>query len=290
MGFNYIIIIICGFGCFAALGYAFTNLFLLSKYSTYEERAVQALGKELGQIHVYIDPKKLFHISIMVTVLFFLIGFSLGGGDLLTGLIFGAGLGACGYVSPRIIIFYLLQKRLEKLNKELPATLDLLSSSLRAGLSLHQAILRNQSNFPPVIAQEFGIIAHECRLGRSLAEALNHWSERITLLDVKIIVIASEISLKRGGNLSETYDTLAQLIREKFVFQKEIATLTSEGRMQALVMTALPFVMLIIMTLIKREMMMDFMKSTIGMFSIGLVVVMQVAAYLWIKKIVTIEP
>lgn len=281
--------VFAGVGCFVALGYSVTSLLFVSHYSNYEQRTIQSLGKQLSRINAYVDPVWLYQLTIVLVVFFFLLGFAVGGGDLFSGVIFGLFLAGIATVAPRMIISYLIRKRMDKLNRELPAGLDLISSSLRAGLSLHQAISRNLENLPPIMAEEMAIVAHECRLGNSLSEALNHWSERMDLLDVKIIVIASEISLKRGGNLTETFDTLGQLIRQKFVFQKEITTLTSEGRLQALVMTVLPFVMLVIMTIIKREMMIEFMTSNVGMMLIFLVLIMQVTAYFWIRKIVSIE-
>jgi len=108
-------------------------------------------------------------------------------------------------------------------------------------------------------------------------------------MDVKLTVIASELSLRHGGNLAETYRNLARTIRERFMFQKEVQTLTTEGRMQAIVMTLLPFVILIIMTIIRPKVMLQFLSSPIGIGSVIMVLVMQIIAYFWIKKVMEID-
>lgn len=278
-----------GFGCMACLGYSICALFLVSRYSSYEERSVKALGSQLSQINAYIDPRWLFHLSVVMTVFCFLLGFAFGAGDIGFGLLFGICFAVAGAIAPRIVIGYMIAKRLDKLNRQLPMGLDMLSSSLRAGLTLRQAIERNLKNLPSVMAEEMSVVIHETRLGSGLTEALKHWADRVGLLDARIIVISAEISLRRGGSLTDTFDTMAELIRAKYVFKKEITTLTSEGRMQALVMTLLPFVILIIMTLVQREMMLEFMMSRLGVVLLLVVLIMQVGAYFWIRKIVSIE-
>jgi len=142
---------------------------------------------------------------------------------------------------------------------------------------------------PPTIASEFKIILNECRLGSSLPDALRHWSNRIDLMDVKLTVIASELSLRHGGNLAVTYRNLSKTIRERFMFQKEVQTLTTEGRMQAIVMTLLPFVILIILTLVRHTQMLEFLSSMIGIASVILVLIMQITAYIWIRKVMDID-
>ena len=98
---------ITGAGCLAAFGYSLANLFFVSRYSTYEERAIKSLGHKLKQINVMIDPEWLYHLSVVVTVACFLCGFALGGGDVLKGTVLGAMLGVMGFMAPRIIIAYL---------------------------------------------------------------------------------------------------------------------------------------------------------------------------------------
>jgi tight adherence protein B len=262
---------------------------MMTRYSTYEERAVQSITQGLDQMFLFIDPARLHHIGMALAGLAFLVGFVLGGATPVVGGLCGLVGAALGLLAPRVVLRRMVRKRMEKLNEQLPDGLDTLSSSLRAGLTLGQAIERNASRLPPPLAQEFGVISQELRLGTSLDNALQNWSTRNQLIDVKLIVVASSIAMRLGGNLAETYGNLASLIRDRYMFERELDAMTAEGRLQAIVMAAIPFVLFIILLFLNRDPMLAFIASTIGKFMLAMVVAMTVAAYFWIRKIVTIE-
>jgi len=276
------------FGCFGALTYSLVKL-LYSERLGYEDRAVAALGKKLSQLYVFIDPERFYHFCIVAVVICFLLGFMMGAGNVVAGLLIGAVLGSLGLVVPWVIVSFMVQKRLQQLAEQLPEGLDMLSSSLKAGVTLPQAIARCADKVPAPLRQELRVITQEQRLGHSVVDALHHWAERTGLRDIKLVVIASEVSLRLGGDLAGNYGTLSQLIRQRHMFQREISALTAEGRLQGILMAALPFIVLAIMSLIDRERMLPFITSTLGICLIALVAMMQIGAYFWIKKITNIE-
>ncbi|HBC86903.1 MAG TPA: hypothetical protein DCZ94_08115 [Lentisphaeria bacterium] len=262
---------------------------ILTSKVSYEQAAADKFQKDLSQIYAIIPPENLVSLTIILSSGLFLVGFLLADANVVAGIILGLTMSAFGLFVPHMVISHLIRKRLEKLGDELPGTLEILASSLRAGLNLQQAINRNIDRMPPMAAQEFNIVLYECKLGKSLTEALDNFASRTGLMDIKLIAIASELSLKHGGNLAETYHNLSKLIREREIFHKEVTALTTEGRMQAVIMTILPFTIIILMTLIRRGEMLEFLASPIGVGSVLTVFVMQVIAYIWINKIVDID-
>ncbi|MCF7853773.1 MAG: type II secretion system F family protein [Candidatus Pacebacteria bacterium] len=274
--------------CLGVLGYLVADTFGRS-YSTYEQRSIEAFHEKLHQIYIFVDPEKFLKITQLITVLAFIVGFAFGAGNIVRGVFYGVALAAIGFVTPRIALYIIAKRRLEKINEQLPDALDMLGGSLRAGLTLSQAIERNASRTNPPLGQEFGVVCQELRLGTSLRDALRHWSDRVDVLDVKLVVIASDIALRLGGNLAETYEILGRLIRDRYMFRRELKAMTSEGRMQAIVMALIPFVLLLLLSLVNPDTMMPFLKSGMGKVLIGTVVVLTTLAYFWIKKIITIE-
>ncbi len=254
-----------------------------------EHKAGSAMARRLSSVYIVVPPENVMLIAILLSSFLFLLGFFLAGRNVVAGLTFGFIMAVFGFFIPHVVITRIVEKHLQKLNEELPPSLEMLSSSLRAGLTLRQAIERNLDRLPETVAQEFGIVIYECKLGKSLNEALDNFADRTGLMDAKLTAIASELSLRHGGNLSENFQNLAKLIRERYIFQKEVAALTAEGRMQAVVMTALPFAILVLMTLIRRTEMLEFLASPVGIGSVATVFVMQVLAYIWINKVVSIE-
>jgi tight adherence protein B len=271
--------------CIAFFGFRI----FFTHYSTYEELALRRINENLDQVYLFMDPLKFYHLSLFSGATFFLLGFAMGGTDLATGFLQGGVLGVLAYFVPGLLVRIRIRQRTEKLCQQLPETLDMLSSSMQAGLTLQQAIERGAKRLPNPIAQELGVITQECRLGTGIATAVNHFAERISVLELKIVSAATEISIRLGGNLSETYEKLGTMIRDRLMFEREMGAMTAEGRMQGIVMAMLPFVILVLMTFINRPLMLPFILSKVGICLLILVAVMQIAAYFWIKKITDVE-
>ncbi|HPN85316.1 MAG TPA: type II secretion system F family protein [Victivallales bacterium] len=266
--------------------------FLFARFlraGSFERHTGDVMARRLSKVYILVPPENLISITVMLSSFLFLSGFFLAGNKVVAGISLGFVMAVFGFFIPHIVISRLVEKHLQRLNEEIPPALEILSSSLRAGLTLRQAIERNIERLPNTVSQEFKIVLYECRLGKSLNEALNNFSERTGLMDAKLTAIASELSLRHGGNLSENYQNLARLIRDRYMFQKEVSALTAEGRMQAIVMTILPFAILLLMTLIRKKEMLEFLASPVGIASILTVFVMQVVAYIWINKVVSID-
>ncbi len=276
------------FASAVALGYFLVSVFVSSP--RIRERALSIVGAYNDvNISIVIPPERLYLMIVLSVALMFMLGMLLAAGNIVGGVILGTVLAVPGLFIPSMGVTYAVNKRMERIHEELPGALDILSSAMSAGLTLNQAISRNLDKIPATIASEFKIIDTECRLGASLVDAMKHWADRVPLMDVRLTAIATELALRRGGDLPGTYRKLSSTIRERAMFQKEVRTLTTEGRMQAVVMTLLPFVILVIMTLIRRSEMLQFLTSSVGIGAICVVVLMQIVAYLWIKKMITIN-
>ena len=181
------------------------------------------------------------------------------------------------------------RRRAEKVRAELPDALDMVSNSLSAGLTLPQALMRNLSHFPPLVSEEFARILYDTRLGYSIGGAFDNFAKRLPIPDVQMIVIASKIGVAHGGNLADSYRMLSTLLRDNMAFEAELKAMTTEGRMQAIVMSALPFAMIVLLGLVKRDLVAPLFTTGMGWGALGVLATMQLLAYLWIRKIVEIK-
>lgn len=171
----------------------------------------------------------------------------------------------------------------------LPDALDMIANSLSAGLTLPQAILRNLEHFPPAVGAEFARVIYDTSLGFSVAGAFDNFAARLPTKDVQMVAIASKIGVSRGGRLNENYRMLAEILRDHMAFERELRAMTTEGRMQAVVMSCLPVALILILGGIRPEMMKPLFTTGLGWTTLAALATMQALAYLWIKKIVTIE-
>ena len=190
---------------------------------------------------------------------------------------------------PEFIARRLRARRAAKVRAELPDALDMVSNSLTAGLTLPQALMRNLAHFPPLVAEEFARILYGTRLGYSIGGAVDNFAQRLPIPDVQMVVIASKIGVAHGGNLAESYRMLSTLLRDNMAFEEELRAMTTEGRMQAMVMSALPMVMIVLLGLVKRDLVAPLFTTGAGWGALAVLAVMQGLAYLWIRKIVDIK-
>lgn len=190
---------------------------------------------------------------------------------------------------PEFIAARLRAHRAAKVRAELPDALDMVSNSLTAGLTLPQALMRNLSHFPPLVAEEFARILSDTRLGYSIGGAFDNFARRLPIPDVQMVVIASKIGVAHGGNLAESYRMLSTLLRDNMAFEDELRAMTTEGRMQAMVMSALPMVMIVLLGLVKRDLVSPLFTTAAGWGTLLVLFAMQGLAYVWIRKIVDIK-
>lgn len=176
-----------------------------------------------------------------------------------------------------------------KFEQQLPDTLVLLATSLRAGYSLLQAVEAVASEAPNPTAREFGRAIAEARLGRSVPEALQGITERTQSKDFEWAVMAIEIQREVGGNLAEVLQTVADTMLARNRLRGEIKALTAEGRISAFVLGALPFAMALFLYTSNRDYLMPLLQETFGRIAIGVGIVLMIGGIIWLRKIIDID-
>ncbi|MFO7292080.1 MAG: type II secretion system F family protein [Acidimicrobiia bacterium] len=176
-----------------------------------------------------------------------------------------------------------------KFEQQLPDTLVLLATSLRAGYSLLQAVEAVASEAPNPTAREFGRAIAEARLGRSVPEALQGITERTQSKDFEWAVMAIEIQREVGGNLAEVLQTVADTMLARNRLRGEIKALTAEGRISAFVLGALPFAMALFLYTSNRDYLMPLFQNTFGLIAIGVGIVLMIGGIIWLRKIIDID-
>jgi tight adherence protein B len=172
---------------------------------------------------------------------------------------------------------------------QLPDTLTLLSTSLRAGYSLLQAVEAVAAEAPDPTSREFGRAIAEARLGRSVTEALDGITNRTQSKDFEWAVMAIEIQREVGGNLAEVLQTVADTMLQRNRLRGEIRALTAEGRISAFVLGSLPFVMGLFLWTSNRDYIEPLFQETFGLIALGVGAVLMAAGIFWLRKIINID-
>lgn len=174
-------------------------------------------------------------------------------GGILSGPFFAIALFGAGGFAPILWLTRKARRRTARVRSQLPDVLMLLSSSLRAGHSFLQALDAVAREVAEPTQQEFQRAVAEIRLGKPVDEALGDLAERIDSPDFSWAVLAVNIQREVGGNLAEVLDTVAATLRERDDIRRQVDVLSAEGRLSAVVLTALPFALGLYIAAVRPE-------------------------------------
>jgi tight adherence protein B len=191
--------------------------------------------------------------------------------------------------SPFLHLYQLKQKRIEKFRSQFPEALDLIARALKAGHSFNSGMKLAADEFDDPLGPEFDETLAEINFGISVDNALKNLIGRIECTELKYFVVAVVLQRETGGNLSELIESLAHLIREKFKFQGKVRTLSAEGRLSAVVLVAIPFLMGVFLHFQKPEYLNILFTDPVGKILLGTAIILMAIGILVMKKMVTIK-
>jgi tight adherence protein B len=192
-------------------------------------------------------------------------------------------------VLPIVLLRRAARKRLAVFESQFPGALEFIARSMRAGhaFSVSLEMLHHECDQP--LAGEFRRVFEEQNLGMPLDAALTRLATRVQLVDVQFFVSAVVLQRKTGGNLTEILDTLAEVIRERYKLKGKIKAVSAHGRMTAQALSAIPIIVGAMMFAVNKEYSDFFFHTVTGLEMLTASVVLQIIAYVVIRKIVTIE-
>jgi tight adherence protein B len=145
------------------------------------------------------------------------------------------------------------------------------------------------NDMPAPISEEFRRVVIEIGLGVALDAALNNMLRRVRSQDLDLMITAISVQHEVGGNLAEVLDTISFTIRERVRIQGEIKTLTAQGEITGYVLSALPFVLTIVLFLLNREYMSRMFTTTCGWIMSSVAVGIIIIGFIIMRRVVRIE-
>ena len=260
----------------------------------YRERFLAEAAVELDDILLQMPASRILDLSIAIAAVAFI--FFGGMSSFLSSevnwgraLVIGSISAVIAFLSPRFYLRMLKKQRLTKFNEQLADALLSISSALKAGFSITQALenVAAENRYP--ISFEFTLLMHEIRLGVPFDTALQKMADRMDSQDFELVAVAIITARQTGGELTSVLEELAGVIRERMRIMERVRALTSQGRLQAWLIASVPFVLVFVMTRLAPDLMNPFFGSLIGVVVLLIVVIMVVLGFLWIRKITTID-
>ncbi|WP_332848619.1 type II secretion system F family protein [Massilia sp. S19_KUP03_FR1] len=265
---------------------AVTALWALGRQfaAAYQQNVLAATNVKFSEMFIFMDGRQLTQISVAATVLVPLLLLIVSGNPVLAL----GGAVVCLF-GPGLVHKRLKAKRRHVLIRQLPDVLDALVGGLRSGLSLPQALGLLAEQLPKPSNQEFSLVVRKLRMGVNMDDVLDELEGRIQSAEYTMFTTSMRIAREVGGNLTESLERLADTMRKKLQMEDKITALTSQGKLQGLIVGALPLFLMWILTELEPEAMAPLYNSWLGYGVLGVIFMLEFVGYVLIRKIVTIN-
>ena len=260
----------------------------------YKERFLAEAAVELDDVLLQLPANRILDLSIAIAAASFILfgglsSFLSSEVNWLRTVAIGTISAVVAFLAPRFYLRALKKQRLAKFNEQLEDALLSMSSALKAGFSITQALenVASENRYP--ISFEFTLLLQELRLGVQFDTALRKMADRLQSQDFELVAVAIITARQTGGELTSVLEELAGVIRERMRIMQRVRALTSQGRMQAWLIAAVPFLLMFAMMRLAPDLMDAFFGSVVGIIVLFAVIIMVVCGFLWIRKITTID-
>ena len=243
----------------------------------------RSFGASLERAGIALRPGEFVIVAFVTLLMIFALLYKFKG-----IMVAGIGTGVLSIFGPGKYIKRRTNKRSTAFGDQLSDTLQLLSSSLRAGQGLMQAVDSVAREGDAPASEEFKRIVTETRLGRDLIDSLRAMADRVRSEDFNWVIPAIEINREVGGDLAEVLDTVASTIRDRADIRRQVKTLSAEGRLSAYVLISLPIGIAMFINLSSPDYLAELWKAP-GIYLAVAAGLMMVVGAVWLFKLCKIE-
>ena len=193
-------------------------------------------------------------------------------------------------VAPTVIARRRTRRRGQAMQERLADADSLIASVMRSGRSLHQAIELAADELDPPLRATFRRLADRAELGHSMDEAIDAWAIEVGGPDARLVAGVLKLHRQTGGALAATLDHLAGTLRDRRSAARELESLTAQARLSATILGLLPIGFFLFLSVVARTDLEAAYETPAGVAAIGLGFGLQAAAYVWIRRLLRVEP
>jgi tight adherence protein B len=125
-------------------------------------------------------------------------------------------------------------------------------------------------------------------LGVPLEEALRGFGDEIDTDDIRLLVLVVGIHARSGGDLGGALDEVARTIRHRIGVRRELRALSAQGRVSGAILGSLPIAFFLVLSITSRRDLDPVLRSPAGMAMVGVGLLLQGLAFLWIRRLLRV--
>lgn len=196
---------------------------------------------------------------------------------------------AMGTLAPPFYLSRRAAGRLAHFQQQLPEALDTMARSLRAGHSFLASMKMIADECPPPIKTEFAAVIEEIAFGVSVTNALKRFTARIDSPALRFLVTSIMIQRESGGNLAEIIDAISSMTRKHFELEAKVLAVSAEGRLSAVILFALPFLLALLMGVLNPDYILVLFRDPLGQAMVAGAGALMLLGAVVTKRMITIR-
>jgi tight adherence protein B len=252
-------------------------------FEEYRARYLARSLNELADMFLFVEPGQLILLNVAAMLLLAGVGLWIGGAFL------SALSGVAGFFAPVAAVRLYRARRIRRFDAQLTGALQQMAGALRAGLTFQQALEQVGRESQPPLRQEFGLFAKEVKLGLPVEQAIVNLACRVGSEDLELVATSTSIARQLGGNMAEMFETIAETIRERFRLEGKIRALTSQAKLQGLVIATLPLWIGAFLDWYRPDLMRPMFETAYGYILVFAIVLLEATGFVLVRKLVAID-
>ena len=267
-------------GVSIALLFWLVHRILTSAWCKYRDTLSTEAETQLAEMFVFIDLSLFWPLLVALGVS---LGFLVW---LVSDSVAASTFAALGVLTvPRVALARARVARATRLDRQLPDALRMIAGSLAAGASFSSALNAIARDLYPPLSQELSLVLREQRVGIPLQDALNNFRLRVDTDSVAQVTTLLRVGVESGGSLSALVDRLASSLEAQQHIELKVDMLTTQGKMQALVIGVLPLLLLVVLYWIDSAAMHLALSTNAGRAVLVLIVMLEVLGVVWLRAV-----
>ncbi len=250
----------------------------------WRRKRIDNITPSLDRMFLDIPLRKLMLIDVLVPLFCGALGFLFTRNHWVT-----LGATGVGLIIPIFIIKRLEIMRRKKFASQLVDVLMILSSCLKAGLSLLQSFEVVVEEMSPPASQEFSLALRQMQMGVSLEAAMFSLRRRMRVEDLDIIVTAMMVARESGGDLTETFSRLVNTIQERNKLISRVNALCVQGKLQGAIMSLLPIFFALFVYKTDPHFFDIFFEDNFGKMLLSYAIISEILGVIFIHKLSKVD-
>ncbi len=199
------------------------------------------------------------------------------------------GAAVAALVAVRGVYAFIIARFKQRFLAVFPDTLDLIIRAVRAGIPAVQAISTAGVESEEPVRSTFRTMGDALLVGAEVKDVLEQAAERLQLADFSFFAVCLVLQRETGGNLSETLENLASIVRTRRDIRSKTKALTAEGRISSKIISGVPFFIMGFLYIVNRPYVSLLFNTRAGHKMLVLAAVLLTIGLAMIRKIANLD-